>query len=104
MYDSGIPVSVSTVSPVSAADVCSPGSNSCFLSETPRDAPDGAHEPAAGVQVEEVRRSNVSFQLPGLPRVLVHLHCYSVQQKERTGELFAPHCIILLFNILNFAQ
>lgn len=79
VYDSGIPVSVSTVSPVSAADVCSPGSNSCFLSETPRDAPDGAHEPAAGVQVEEVRRSNVSFQLPGLPRVLVHLHCYSLQ-------------------------
>lgn len=78
VYDSGIPVSIIAVRTVSAAAAWSPDSNGCFLSETTRDAPDGANEPAARVQVEELCRSNVSIQLPGLHDVLVHLHCHSV--------------------------
>lgn len=94
VYGSDIPVSPSTVSPLRVTSLCTPTCVSCLLlAEPPRDAPHGASEPAAGLQVEEVCRSNVFFQLPGLPPVPDHVHCCSLQQAGWRGELAATNCV-----------
>ena len=79
IYGTDIPVSPSVMSPVSAAADVTLYSNIRLFSEPPRDARHGASEPAAGVKVEDVCKSNVFCQLPGLLHVPDHLHSCSVQ-------------------------